>query len=328
MISRCPYCQAPYTIMPEHIGLTSLCQKCQEQFVIEEYPPSSKGAAVEPKGPQSGGQGAQDLRSQGAPSQSPQTPHSQYSPGAASSKDDYAQPEKKLSRSLGKDKAKPDKSAELKVKPQKGIPKILQLALAVILVAIGEYFFVVSPLKEKADGQEAQISILSSQNKALQTRIVSQFNELSEELKVIHDRLQEDISKYTQELENFSARTAYYQILSTVIIESKLLDALILERITALETGAKINTVINQTEPNPQLADKLSAAMASVQAEIETLASELEDDDKSMAANTLRLTIQTKRLILATLERNYLTAKYGLNVPYQVDAAPEVETVN
>jgi hypothetical protein len=91
--------------------------------------------------------------------------------------------------------------------------------------------------------------------------------------------------------------------------------ALIQQRINAIESGAKVEVVTNQTSPDLKLAEKLTAELATLTREISTAKQEAAQYDGGLVGSIKKATIATQEQSLAMLQQKLLSAKYGLAVP-------------
>ncbi|MDR2456252.1 MAG: zinc-ribbon domain-containing protein [Deltaproteobacteria bacterium] len=355
MIAKCPHCQFAYTIMPEHIGLTSVCQNCHQNFVIaEDAPAAPKQApfgvqAQAPYGGQAQGQyGGQGQGQYGGQGQAPyggqgQAPYG----GRAGARDDFAgpaaqdaaPPSGKLSRSMAKAqaKAKAKEEAEAKARAKaeakargkteaaaSGGGKGKLLGLLLVLVLLGGAAFYMMIHQPMADEVKRLTEANSSQTIQI-SRLTGQVNKLNQdqgqadELKVLHESLKNDIAYYAAEMSKNLGDSIYYQLAASVVAETRLLDVLVVERINALESKAKIEVTVPQSKPNEELAKTLEEQMALLSQHIAEAEKAVVPDDQSISGSTRMLALEMEKVTLATLRRNYYIAKYGLNAPYSLD---------
>ena len=309
MIAKCPHCHFAYTIMPEHIGLTSVCQNCNQNFVITEDAPYA------PPKPQA----AQDFAG----------PAAQYDPP----------PSGKLSRTMAKAQAKAQAKADAEAKAKAkadakaqakgaggaagGKSKLPAVLLVLVILGAGAFFQLVhQPTVAKVKALTDEGASQAVKLKGLNTQLakLKQDQGQVEELKAQHDNLQKDIAYYSSEMAKYRGASIYYQLAASVVAETRYRDILLLERINALESGAKIEIQVAQTQPNPELAQILEGQMEPLSKFIAENESKLDPNDQSLSGATDRATLANDRLTMATLRRNYYIAKYGLNAPYKMDA--------
>jgi hypothetical protein len=144
-----------------------------------------------------------------------------------------------------------------------------------------------------------------------------------EELKALRGNLRNDLQYYSSEMAKYPGDAIYYQLAASVVAETRLLDALVMERINALEAGAKIEIVIPQTKPDEALAQELEGQMSSLAQLIADTERTIDPSDNSMEAQERRLALANERVTLATLRRSYFIAKYGLSAPYSASAGAD-----
>ncbi|GLX62326.1 hypothetical protein KMU_03660 [Proteus vulgaris] len=101
--------------------------------------------------------------------------------------------------------------------------------------------------------------------------------------------------------------------------------ALLQQRINALESGAKVNIVIEQTQVNQDLANKLEAEINQIKKEIESEKNEAKKYSGGLILSMKLATIATQEQTLATLQQKYLSAKYGL-APINYNNHDQIET--
>jgi uncharacterized membrane protein YgaE (UPF0421/DUF939 family) len=266
----------------EHdIGRRCLCRNCKTEFILTEFiPPIESTRPLPEEGPRL--------------------------------EEKKTRPEVNLARFNESKKAKKDSF------------KVVSIVFNIVLLAL--LAFVYKLYVDKSSNYEEQLSGLNKKYDILQKKFNSEQKKAGEnkdsnvdkikELKEIHNNLAKDIEFYSKEITQFDPTTIYYKLSASVLSENKLLDYLILEQISALETGAKVNFVSNQSQPNPDLAAKLGAEIESQTKEIAVLEGQINDQIDASTKSAKELTIQSKKLILSILTRNFLIAKYGLNVPY------------
>lgn len=327
MIAKCPYCKFAYTIMPEHIGLTSVCQNCQHNFVIAEDVPEY---AAPPQAPM-GGQGRPGGEFAGA--------------GPYQAKQEAAAPPTgKLSRTMAKAQAKAKAKEEAAAKAEAkrlakaqgkssaalegsasgGKVKILGLLLLLVLLGGAAFYMLVhQPLAHQA----AELAQTNTTQTAKINGLNRQLGQLQkdqgqvEELKALRQELRNYLEYYSSEMAKYPADAIYHQLAASVVAETKLVDLLVLARINALESGAKIEATVALTAPNEALAQELLLQMDELSQHMASAEKLIDPNDNSMLAQEQRLILANEGLNLATLRRSYYTAKYGLGVPYSLSAA-------
>ena len=100
--------------------------------------------------------------------------------------------------------------------------------------------------------------------------------------------------------------------------------ALLDQRIQALESGAKINVVVNTAKDDPARATQVAADIEAEKAKL--------SDAKIKAAQygglvgaMAQMTVSTHENSIAMLEQQYLIAKYGLALPRPASSTAEVD---
>lgn len=80
--------------------------------------------------------------------------------------------------------------------------------------------------------------------------------------------------------------------------------ALIQQRINAIESGAKVEVVTNQTSPDLKLAEKLTAELATLTREISTAKQEAAQYDGGLVGSIKKATIATKSKVWRCCSKN------------------------
>lgn len=92
----------------------------------------------------------------------------------------------------------------------------------------------------------------------------------------------------------------------------KTTEALIQQRIHALESGAKITVEVASTEPNEERAAQLQQEIDSQLAELKRAKQEAAKYDGGLVGAMKEATVATQEQSIAMLRQRYLAAKYGL----------------
>ena len=143
--------------------------------------------------------------------------------------------------------------------------------------------------------------------KELSPQDIELVNNLKSELLQVEN----DISESKSEQNLYSGGL----IKSLITAKTEVLEvnkALLQQRINALESGAKVNIVIEQTQANQDLANKLEAEINQIKKEIEREKNEAKKYSGGLILSMKLATIATQEQTLATLQQKYLSAKYGL----------------
>lgn len=92
----------------------------------------------------------------------------------------------------------------------------------------------------------------------------------------------------------------------------KTTEALVQQRIHAIEGGARIEITVKGSEPDPELAQALGAQIAEQQKELEEVRREAARYSGGLVAAMKSAAVATSEQTLAMLKQRYLSAKYGL----------------
>jgi len=108
----------------------------------------------------------------------------------------------------------------------------------------------------------------------------------------------------------------------------KTTEALIQQRIHALEAGAKISVEVPGTVPNEELAARLAQEIETQLVELSKARAEADKYSGGLVAAMKQATVATQEQTLAMLRQRYLAAKYGLStiaLPAAAGGASEQE---
>lgn len=97
--------------------------------------------------------------------------------------------------------------------------------------------------------------------------------------------------------------------------------ALLQQRISAIEGGARLTLEVPAVEPNPEEADRLAEEIAAHQEELEAAKREADRYTGGLVQAMKLSTVATHEQTLAMLKQRYLAAKYGLAVPRQAQGS-------
>lgn len=92
----------------------------------------------------------------------------------------------------------------------------------------------------------------------------------------------------------------------------KTTEALLQQRIHAIEGGAKVEITVGGSDPDPDLAEALEAEIAEQKEELEEARKEAARYSGGLVAAMKSATVATAEQTLAMLTQRYLSAKYGL----------------
>jgi hypothetical protein len=152
--------------------------------------------------------------------------------------------------------------------------------------------------------------------------------ELTPEQKQVVADLKQDLDRIRQEIERGTQDDAAYSggLIKTLIgmrLEVlKTNEALVQQRIHALESGARITVVVNATKPDPTRATELAKEIESQRAKVEEARAEADRYSGGLVQAMAETAVATNRNTLAMLEQQYFVAKYGLAIPAVAAAQP------
>lgn len=92
-------------------------------------------------------------------------------------------------------------------------------------------------------------------------------------------------------------------------------EALIQQRIQAIESGARISVEVPATEPDPQEAERLLSEIATQEEELQAAQEDADRYSGGLVRSLKLTTVATKEQTLAMLQQRHLAAKYGLAIP-------------
>lgn len=148
--------------------------------------------------------------------------------------------------------------------------------------------------------------------------------ELTPEEKALAEALRSELNATKQEIAGANSTASTYggaiKLLATARLEIlKASEALLEQRIQAIESGAKINIQVPAVQPDQVLASSIANEITTAKAGI--AAGQVEANQYGGLIKALKLaTVATQEQTLAMLEQRYLSAKYGL--PQSAMGAP------
>lgn len=160
-------------------------------------------------------------------------------------------------------------------------------------------------------------------------------SELTPEQKQLVADLKQDLGRIHQEIEDATMDDTAYSgglIKSLIGMRLEVLktnEALVEQRIHALETGARITVVVNATKPDPARAAELAKEIESQRAKVAEARAEADRYSGGLVQALAETAVATSRNTLAMLEQQYFIAKYGLampTVPAESRVAAETES--
>ena len=151
--------------------------------------------------------------------------------------------------------------------------------------------------------------------------------QLTPEQKQVVTDLRQDLDRIRKDIEQGRKEEAAYNpgLLKTLIgmrLEVlKTNEALIEQRIHALESGARITVVVHATTADPEKAAELAKEIESKRAELAEARAEADKYSGGLLQAVSETSVATTRSTIAMLEQQYFVAKYGLAMP-TVSASP------
>jgi len=133
--------------------------------------------------------------------------------------------------------------------------------------------------------------------------------------------LKQDLSRIRQDIERATKDDAAYSgglIKSLIGVRLEVLrtnEALVEQRIHALEAGTRITVVVNTVETNPTKAAELAKEIESQKAKVADARAEADRYSGGLVQAMAETSVATARNTLAMLEQQYFIAKYGLAMP-------------
>jgi hypothetical protein len=145
--------------------------------------------------------------------------------------------------------------------------------------------------------------------------------ELTPEQKQVVADLKEELGRIRQEIEHTKEEDAAYSgglIKSLIGVRLEVLktnEALVEQRIHALEAGTRITLVINAAKTDPARAAELTKEIESQKVKLAEARTEADRYSGGLLKAMAETAVATARNTLAMLEQQYLIAKYGLAIP-------------
>lgn len=142
--------------------------------------------------------------------------------------------------------------------------------------------------------------------------------ELTPEQKQLTVDLKQDLGRIRQEIEHVTRDDAAYSgglIKSLIGVRLEVLktnEALVEQRIHALEAGARITLVVNATKTDPTRAAELAKEIESQKAKVAEARAKADRYSGGLVQAMAETAVATARNTLAMLDQQFLIAKYGL----------------
>lgn len=146
-------------------------------------------------------------------------------------------------------------------------------------------------------------------------------DELTPEQKQVVADLKQDLGRIRLEIEHATKDDAAYSgglIKSLIRMRLEVLktnEALVEQRIHALETGTRITLVVSATKPDAARAAELAKEIESQRAKVAEARAEADRYSGGLVQAMAETAVATNRNTLAMLEQQYFIAKYGLAMP-------------
>lgn len=157
-------------------------------------------------------------------------------------------------------------------------------------------------------------------------------SELTPEQKQLAVNLKQDLGRIRQEIGDATKDDAAYSsglIKSLIGVRLEVLktnEALVEQRIHAIEAGTPITLVVNAAKPDPTRAAQLAEEIESQKRKVTGARAEADRYSGGLVQAMAETTVATARNTLAMLEQQYFIAKYGLAIPpapTEISAAAE-----
>jgi hypothetical protein len=155
--------------------------------------------------------------------------------------------------------------------------------------------------------------------------------ELTPEQKLMVAELKEGLSRVRQEITQANADDAAYSgglIKALIGVRREVLktnEALIEQRIHAIESGARIDMVVKGTQTDPGKAAELLKEIETQKVKLDDARKESDRYSGGLVKAMSEAAVATNRNTLAMLEQQYFMAKYGLSLPPTPAAAASFE---
>lgn len=145
--------------------------------------------------------------------------------------------------------------------------------------------------------------------------------ELTREQKQLAVDLKQDLGRIRQEIEHATKDDAAHSgglIKSLIGVRLEVLktnEALVEQRIHAIEAGIRITLVVNAAKPDPTRATELAKEIESQKAKVAEARAEADRYSGGLVEAMSETAVATARNTLAMLEQQFFIAKYGLVMP-------------
>jgi hypothetical protein len=176
--------------------------------------------------------------------------------------------------------------------------------------------------------EQQQVADLQAELERVRAELASAEAKSAGGARTLSPEEQQQVADLQAELERVrvditSAETANAKLaggLVKALIEARLeilktTEALIQQRIHAIEAGVPIEMTLTGTNPDPELAARLAEEMTKLEADLAAARAEAAKYSGGLIAAVTNATVATHEQTLAMLRQQYVAAKYGLAVP-------------
>lgn len=145
--------------------------------------------------------------------------------------------------------------------------------------------------------------------------------ELTPAQKQLAADLRQDLDRIRKEVEQAKAEDARYAgglikaLIATRLEILKTNEALVEQRIHALESGARVTVVVNTAKPDPARAAELAGEIESQRTKVAEARANADRYSGGLVQAMAETSVATARSTLAMQEQQYFVAKYGLVLP-------------
>lgn len=139
-------------------------------------------------------------------------------------------------------------------------------------------------------------------------------------LRASQQAVQQEVASAQQEYDQLSGGLVKALIAMRMEV-LKTNEALLTQRVNAIESGAKITVVVTATKDDPIRATQLLAEIEAARAKVEAAKAEADRYSGGLVQAMALMNVATTQNTVAMLEQQYLMAKYGLMLPTAPAAA-------
>lgn len=145
--------------------------------------------------------------------------------------------------------------------------------------------------------------------------------QLSPEEQQVVAELKQDLGRIEGEIDEATAEDSKYAgglIKSLIGVRLEILktnSALVEQRIHSIETGSRVNVVVNTAKSDPERAAELAKEIESQKTKVAEARAQADRYSGGLVQALSETTVVTARSTLVMLEQQYMIAKYGLSLP-------------